>query len=228
MVAPLLGLGLGLQGAGIFAKYGAARSAEAARQEAIANEIARQQGYQQEAAGIFRPVMAAFTAPNQMTQRAGVALDRERALTANQGAPLPTLPGAGSAPEAVRQEGARYISRAVGEGKDFARRLARMGAYGESDFANRLKLAGSRRGLDNVADLASSSVNVLPLELAAAQAKAASPLGDLLMGAGQMAGIAGAFGMGPSWADIFGGSGVPMGPPGFSGQVGPNNMGRMI
>lgn len=202
-----MGLSLALQGAGIFSKYRAGQGADSARLDAINNEIARQDAYRRQATGIFRPVMDSFTAPAQMTQRAGIAADRTAALTGNQGAPLPVLPGAGSAPEPVKKDGARYISRAVTEGKDFAKRLARLGAYGESDFTDRIALAGSRRGLANIADFAGASAEVLPLEVGAAQQQGISPFGDLLMGAGQVAGMGSALGYGPGWGDIFGRAG---------------------
>jgi len=207
MVLPLMAAAFAMQAAGTLEKNRAARSAASATRDALINEDAQQERYRRQAQQSFGQTLAGFTAPEQMTGTARIARSRGAAIGANQTPEMAALPGAGSAPATSKADGARALAHALARGRSFGQRLARMGAHGENQFNNGVALGQGRQDLATISGNAAGSAGVLPYALAAAAEKAQSPFGDLLMGGGQMAGMAGALGYGPSWGDIFGSGG---------------------
>jgi hypothetical protein len=115
------------------------------------------------------------------------------------------LPFAGSAPDIVRETAAKRLSEGLAEGKGFAKRLGRFGAFGEQNFQNRLDMnrLGERMGM--IGGESRNSAQLLPFELDAANraGDTMSGFADILGSLGSVAGLGSAVGANP-----FGGFGA--------------------
>jgi hypothetical protein len=98
----------------------------------------------------------------------------------------------------VRENLGKSLSEGLAEGKSFAGRLGRFGAFGDLQFGNQLDLArlGERQGLLGTESRRSNAI--LPLELQDANRAGSGTrlFGDILGGLGSIANLGSAVGAG--------------------------------
>lgn len=111
-----------------------------------------------------------------------------------QTAPDPTNTTTADSPDIVKTEVAARMSDALKQGRERAKASAKLGAYGDQWFGQNLDNAAASRDIGMNAGFANSNLNNLGAlqDLAEMSTyKPASPLGGILMGAGNMLGTAG-------------------------------------
>lgn len=179
----------------------------AARNAASEAELTRQRGYQQQGNEVFQGTLPKFTLPAQEAARVQAEQKRSGVM---QGAV--TDQGEYAAAPASAETANKEIDRKVAQGTQSARTeaasKARLGAWQDLNFGNRVGLASSARKMDTTADFARGSARLLPFEIESAQrnaTKSPSGFGDLLQLGGLGLGVAGGMGWNP-----FGG-GAPAG-----------------
>ena len=197
-----------------------------ARSGAMAAERTRQNGFDQEADALNTQ------SQNRYQDFGGQQADKTKELTdffKSNAAPLPdSAAGAGiptSASNIVVQERAKQLGKAKAYGDQQDAALGNLRSFGDLLSGISLNQARDAGQIGLVGGFKKGSQAILPLELQAANSKGngLKTLGDVLGGAGQVAGFAGLSGAGPSWSDIgswFGGGGQPLsmgGPGGFPG-----------
>ncbi len=173
-----------------------------ARNSANSAESIRQEDFRRQQAAMFEDTSAPF---NRADQEAGIdeaAASREDSLIGNLKALSPgDIPTAGSAPQVVRDNLAKELNRSLGEGKDFATRLARLGAPGENQLTNSFGLLRGAQDQDRLGSFSRGSSNILPLEFQAANRRgdSLSTLGSVLGSLGSVtSGIAATGGFSPN------------------------------
>lgn len=189
-----------------------ARRIQRAQEEAFQAEIARQRGFQGEAATAFTGALDRFRGPAQEQVFDDAAASRTGTL---EGALPPageytSVPG--STPQIVRDQMAQKIREAMDVLKRRAGTLGRLGAWDTRGFENSLTLNRSGGQLRDVASMAGGSANVLPIEQQSAAVnsyRAPGLVPDLLQAGGMLTGLAGMTGGADwdKWSRIFGGGG---------------------
>ncbi|MEP3248039.1 MAG: hypothetical protein ABJN40_06030 [Sneathiella sp.] len=182
-----------------------------AKNKASLDEVNRQDAFQAEATEVFDNSLNNFSKPSQDAALQKSETDRtirlEKAITQ----PKEYTPTTGSAPSVVKSEIARKMNDAIKSGKNSARSLAKMGAWGDTQFGNRIDLSRSGGDLGQISNFARGSANLLPGAQSAAYGNAQDApgmFGDLLKvagTAGMMYGMnGGSFG---KLGGLFGGGG---------------------
>ena len=192
-----------------------------ARNEAAAAELSRQEGYQNEATGYFDDSLANWRKENQDAEIANVERSRTEKIEEQLGPANEYAPTSGSAPSVVNTEIARKVNDAMKAGKKYGQGLARLGAFGDQQFNNRLFMGQQGGKLGEVSTTAGRSANLLPLEQRVAASNAQrSPnmFGDLLKRAGTGASMYGMTG-----GDLFSG-----GNPWLKPNQGAMNWGQVV
>ena len=175
----------------------AASKVQKARNNASSAEALRQEEFRRQQAAAFDDTSKGF---NRKDQDAGIdtaALAREDSFTENLRTFSPgDVPTAGSAPRIVRENLANELNRSLGEGKSFAKRLARFGASGENQFGNQVTLGRGAQDQARLGGFSAGSSGILPLEFQAANQKGAGlrTAADITGALGSVANLAGATG----------------------------------
>lgn len=205
MCDPLTIAGMALTLGSTFMSSMASNKVENARSAALVSETQRQDRLQQEAIGNLQGTQEAFTPERQSAGIEAAAQERIERLQRNvtggaEGtATVADIPLTRSAPNIVRENAARELNKGLGEGKDFAKRLGRLGAFGENQFQNRIDLSRLAEKMGMTGAESRGSANILPLELQSANRAGDSLTGlaDILGGAGSAANLGGAVGFNP-------------------------------
>lgn len=182
------------------------RAVEASEDAALA-ELDRQRGFQEESGQQFANTLSRFSEPAQLAALEESAGQRQQALESNleEGFDVPL---SGSTPEVVRSEIAKRMSDAVGQGRQQAKSLAKIGARGDVGIGNQVSLARGGQNLGDIAGFSRGSLGLLPADQRSAVNNVPQPsgIGDLIAGAGRLGldyGLSGGFGKGqPSTADL--------------------------
>ncbi len=175
----------------------AASKVQKARNSASSAEALRQEEFRRQQAEAFDDTSSEF---NREDQEAGIdtaALAREDSFTENLRTFSPgDVPTAGSAPKIVRENLAKELNRSLGEGKGFAKRLARFGASGENQFGNQVTLGRGAQEQARLGGFSASSSRILPLDFLAANQKGAGlrSAADITGALGSVANLVGATG----------------------------------
>lgn len=190
-----------------------ARSAERARSRAGAAEIARQDALRNEQAALFGQTLGGFDRGNQDARRDDLTDARGSIIEQSIVDFREPDPGAGiegSAPKVVKDAAAKAVVDALAGARAEGKRLAALQGFGDLFADNQVDLNRSGAMQAQLGDFSRGSSAVLPLELEAANAKGSRTrgFGQLLQGVGQVAGLAGAFGAGPTWGDLGFGRGA--------------------
>ena len=202
MCDPLTVAGLAFTLGSTFLSQRAANKVERSRNKASVAEIGRQEQFQQAAAKQVLDAQGNFTPERQNEGIEAAAQERidrlQGNVTGGEGDPN-DIPFAPSAPNIVRETAAKAINKGLGEGKNFAARLGRLGAFGENQFGNQVDLLRLGEGLNNTGKESVNSANILGLELNRANRAGDSLTGfaDALGGVGSVANLASAAGANP-------------------------------
>lgn len=216
----IAGVGLSMVGSFANAREQARNQARmvSARNEAALAEQQRQRAYADEGRSTQNQTLDRFTSGRQSQALGQATASRTASNTA--AVTRPDYGTESTAPSVVKGEIARKVGEAVSKGRAQAGALARLGAYQDQGFGNRVALARGGNQLGNINSFSAGSAQLLPLEQQAAAINAQrspSGFGDALMLAGSAAGMAGARGWNP-----FAGSGTPTQlMPGVASSAGP-------
>lgn len=172
-----------------------------ARNKATNDEFARQEGYQQQAGGIFDGVLNKFAGPAQTTGLADAQAGSGAAIRANQPTNVGSILLGGSAsPQAVAAQGGT-IADAFARGGERATALGNLTGYDRMQNQNALNLSESGRGINTISDFSRGSASLVPLEREVAGNNAYKPpsgLGDLLSFVGNVGAFKGGEGTLPT------------------------------
>lgn len=189
-------------------KAKAAADQSDARNSVNAAELTRQQGFENQSAGLFRNGLASTGRGVQEANTAGFAADRAKTATdAINSAPTSINPSnsTGDGTNVVDSANARALVSALNSGRAGATRSAAVNAYGDNTQGVGAALGRIAQNQNMVAGSAQRSSGVLPMELSNAN-RAGSGLataGSLLGAAGTAASMAGSMGAGGSFGDLF-------------------------
>lgn len=143
------------------------------------------------------------TSPEQYQQNLDARAAEIEAATAPEALTPPASgeysAGPASAPKEVKDDLARRLYGVLADAKGYAKRAAKVGAYGEANFDQATALSRSSQDLGTIQSNINGNMNALPYELDWAQAKGANSRGwsDVLGGAGDLAMIGGIYGNKP-------------------------------
>jgi hypothetical protein len=169
-----------------------------ARNNAAAQESARQAGFQDQAKGVFDNGLNQFEAGNQTQKLQDATAQREGDLdtAARSGAQDYAAPGTASAPAIIKSDLARAIAEGVGRGREDTKRRAALGAFDDAQFGNRIDQARSNEELGKLGSFSGASSGILGSEMMGANGAGQDwKLGaDLASIGGQAAGMYGARG----------------------------------
>ena len=173
----------------------AARKVEGARAATMAAERQRQSSIDQQRNNAINQALPKFGPGAQTAQHDDIAGKLEQYLSpeehvALKGEYVKTNPGA---PQVIQDGIAGKLSEALSKGKDYAKNLANVSAYGTNNFANAMTM--NRLG-ENVGELNRSgavSSSIVPLELQAAgnAGRGYSTMADIANGVGTLALLSG-------------------------------------
>lgn len=206
---PLTVAALAAMAGGSYLQSKANRQVRSKQREYTGAETARQQQMSEQAQRIFRESLAKQTLPAQETSLDVARQARQQALTEavpfEEGSYLPTQE---NAPAVIRQIMDAEAREATEKGQERAEALGRLGSYSDVALQNLFNLTRSGERAGQLGQSMRQSANILPMELAGATRKGAKSRawGDLLTGAGQLAGLGSMAGYGGSWDSLFGGS----------------------
>lgn len=185
-----LGLGLGAQVAGILLKNRAAKKVEEQRQAYLAAESARQKRLFEQAEAARLAAQSRFTPEQQIAMRSENAAAGEAQL---QPTYAPQYEASLSEqPQEVKTEVARKMTEAMRRGRESARGLAGVNAYGNVGLDNQIALQRSGSDISRYAGQGRASSDILRNELQYGAPNAGSGLvaaGDVLGGLGNIASV---------------------------------------
>jgi hypothetical protein len=187
----LAGIGAAASIGSVLAKQKQQSEIKQAQGQALGSERRRQGEYEEEAGAEFAKALAGFQGTRQADLQTGAVQQRSNQL---QGAlTTPTAAPSPNAPRVVQTALARRIQEAIGEGRDHAKRTARLGAYGDRSLENSINLARSGSILGMLGNFSAGSSGVLPWELQAAlgEGQQWGTFGDILGAIAPVAGAAG-------------------------------------
>ena len=173
-VAPLLAVGIAMAAASAAMQQRAANQQTDARNKALEAEFDRQEDFRGQAKQVFEAAASGQTRDVQDKALRDVEGERLATIEGNiQGGRGVDnfIPTSSSAPKVVQSEIGKRIGAALNEGKEQARRVAQLGAFGDQQFNNRVALGRSRGDLASLGSLDAGSANVLPFALNAANQK---------------------------------------------------------
>jgi hypothetical protein len=205
MCTPLAYAALAAQGASTLLNARANSRIMDRQRELSGAERARQAAFREEAEGTLNETMGRFERDTQEGNIDRAAQRREGAISDVVSAPSGVgpgdLPGSGDAPEVVRSTIARRMADAISRGRDEIKARARLGAFGENSFGNRIALGRSGQDINRMASFSRGSASVLPHELAGAHREGAS-----------MQRLADLFRLGGTGLGLYSMMGMPAGP----------------
>ena len=185
-----LGLGLGAQVAGILMKNRAAKKTDNQREAYLAAESARQKRLYDEAEAARLAAQARFTPEAQQAMRTENAARGEAAL-----APTFTPQYEASLseqPAEVKTEVARKMTEAMKRGRESAKGLAGINAFGNVGLDNQIALSRSGSDINRAAGQGRASSSILQGELQYGAPQAGANLyaaGDIVGGLGNIASL---------------------------------------
>lgn len=197
MCDPFTAAGIALTVASTAASAISSNQQAKARDRAQAAEVLRQQELQNKSIDAVQALQTEFEPEKQKRQLNAAeqarADDLERNVSGGDTSPN-DIGIVGSAPRIVKETAAKELSKGIGRGKDFARRLGVLGGFNDLSFDNKLLLQRLGEQQGNLARESAGSSAILPLELQKANAagNTAAGIGDILGGLGSAANLAGA------------------------------------
>lgn len=203
MCDPLTIAGLALTAGSFVTSAFANNQVEDARSKVALAETTRQEDLQRRAIGKVDAATERFTPEilNQGIEQAAQArTDRLQNNAEGAGDQSPNdLPLTASAPRIVRETAARELNKGLEEGKSFAARLGRLGAFGENQFQNRLDLGRLSETLGQIGTESRNSAAITPLEFQTANRRGDTlgGISDILGGLGSAANLGSAVGFSP-------------------------------
>lgn len=206
MCDPLSAAGAALSVIGMGANMIGANKVKDARDAVWRAENARQRDISNQSAAMFDKSLAGADRPTQDKAVSDAAAARTSEDTARLEA-FPTLTAtSGKAPAEIGAAFSRAMRGALNRNIDRAERTADVNAYGDANRDLNTSLVRSGQWQSIFGDRAVNSSRLIPGELEAANyaGQGWSTIGGLLGGAGRLAGIGGASGVGPSFGQIFG------------------------
>ena len=185
-----LGLGLGAQVAGLILKNKAAKKTENQRDAYLAAESARQKRLFDEAEAARLAAQSRFTPEQQQAMRAENAAKGEAEL---QPTFAPQYEASLSEqPAEVKTEVARKMTEAMKRGRESAKGLAGINAYGNVGLDNQIALARSGSDINRAANQGRASSSILQGEVQYGAPQAGANLyaaGDIAGGLGNIASL---------------------------------------
>ena len=181
-----------------------------ARNRASLTESLRQEEFRRQQAAAFADTSGRFTREQQDEGIDRATQAREESLVGNLQALSPgAIPTTGSAPQVVQDNLAKELSGSLAEGKSFAQRLSRLGAFGENQQRNVLDLTRGAQEQARLGGFSRGSSRILPLEFQSAnqEGQTARTVSSVLGGLGQVGSLASATG-GIDFSKLFG-TGTP-------------------
>ena len=185
-----LGLGLGAQVAGILLKNRAAKKTNDQRDAYLAAEAARQKRLYDEAEAARMAAQSRFTPEQQQAMRTENAAKGEAELQPTF-APQYEASLSGQ-PEEVKTEVARKMTEAMRRGRESAKGLAGINAYGNVGLDNQVALARSGSDINRAAGQGRASSSILQGELQYGAPQAGANMyaaGDIVGGLGSIASL---------------------------------------
>lgn len=202
MCNPVLAVAAAAMVAGSMMKMSAAAGAKKEELGAVDAERARQQAFATQGGQQLEATRAATNRPAYDDAEAANVAKRTEAYQGATPAYEPSrdlLAGQSSAPAIVSGLIGGRVGDAVARMNVEAANRANLNAYGDTKFGFDQAITRGQQQQAQYSNFARGSSSILPTERAAAQSHAASPVGDLLVGIGQVGmmaggGIAGAAG----------------------------------
>lgn len=214
MCSPTLIVTGALMAGSMVANQAAQSKVAKARNSANSAEAFRQEEFRRQQTAAFEDTAKPFNRQGQDEGIDQATAARENSLLGNLRALAPgDIPTTGSAPQVVQDNLAKELNRSLGEGKNFATRLARLGAPGENQQTNSFGLLRGAQDQDRLGSFSRGSSAILPLEFQAANQKGAglrtlgTVLGSLGTVTGGVAATGGLGGAPPSFNTGFAQSG---------------------
>lgn len=206
MCDPLSIAGAALSIGGMVAQNQGAKAAVSAREGVMNAEAARQAAIRDQQKATFDTSLNQLDQPAQQADLKKNQDARAAAVNSIVTPTNPAVPVTGSAPTIVKSTIAKALSDALAYGKKQGIAQGNLAGYGDLNFDNGVNLARSGIRQAQLGNFSAGSSAVVPSELEAANRKGAGmrSFGQVLSGAGQLAGLGGAMGMGPSWGSLFG------------------------
>ena len=192
---------------GMYAQNRADKVVAGNRDEAARAEADRQAALDREAGATFDTSLHGFDRGRQDASLGRAQGVRASAIDTKVGPTDPAVPVAGSAPKIVKSTIARAMSDALARGKAQGVAQGNLAGYGDLALGNSIDLTRSGQKQATFGDFSRRSSGILPFELEAANRTGGGlrSFGKLLSAGGQVAGLASAFGAGPSFGELFGG-----------------------
>ncbi len=204
-ITPLM-ISLALTAASTALSAQAAKKVEKKRNNAISAETARQDGLQKRSIAALKNTQEEFTPEKQQEGIDRAGEERSQRLLENTvGSTDTTSSLTGSAPKIVQDTAAQQLSKGLAEGKGFAKRLGKAGAFGEQQFGNNIRLGRLGEEINRFGRDSFNSAQILPTELAGAN-QAGAKLGffaDTLGAAGSAFNAASATSGGGAGSKLF-------------------------
>lgn len=186
--------------AGTLAKMQSDSQQQKAREDVMAAENARQQGYQQEAAAVQDKAVAGFDRAKQdATQEQQFVRRSDANVGALKSESPENIPISDSQPAVVKSTIARALNDAMTRGTDEAKAKARLGSFGDLQFVNGVDLNRSGQQQGQFGSFARGSSGVVPMEMQHANSAGGGmrTFGNLLQMGGQGLGMGMSMGWNP-------------------------------
>lgn len=184
--------GAALTGAGSLANSAGQSKARRAQSGVAAAELARQRGYRDASGAAFDTTLGKFEKPQQDTGLKDAQAGRADAAKANITLGNAVFPSA-RAPNVIADAYRRANADAATTAGNYADASGRFAGYGDLTQTNDIALGRGRDDLNKFSNFARGSNAVTPLEYEAASGQGSTlrGLGDILMGAGNIASLYG-------------------------------------
>lgn len=154
----------GMAAAGAASNYAGQQKTIGAREDVARAEGERQQNYQKQANEVIDQSLVKQSPAAQNQSLAQTTQQRMSALLPSQ-SDAAQLPTSGSAPIEVKSEAARSMSDAIRKSRARLGAQARIGAFDQNQFENRLGMNRSMSDLGTLANFSQGSEGVLPYDL---------------------------------------------------------------
>jgi hypothetical protein len=166
-----------------------------ARNQELSNTLARNRVNAEEARKVYTGREEEIQPERLAARQEDLTADRTATLEgAVEGANVEDVPLAGSAPTVVKSEIAKKLLGAMTEAKESAKRLGKVGGYGDLWFDQGLANTAAGRDIDMWSDFNKGNLGILPYsqDFASYQAyKPSSGIGEIFQGVGSVLGAAG-------------------------------------
>lgn len=154
----------GMAAAGAASNYAGQSRVAGAREDAARAEGERQKHYQEQASDVIDQNLVKQSPAAQNQALAQTTQQRMSALQPSQTGAV-ALPSSGSAPIEVKSEAARSMSDAIRKSRSRLGAQARVGAFDQNQFNNRISMNRGMSDLSRLAGFSQGSAGVLPYDL---------------------------------------------------------------